>query len=404
MRRFLRRLGIDITAWSGSLLLLAAAGFLERFGMGVTDSARTNFFVDTLGMTGNQVLWLEGIREIPGLILMFIAALMMQLPLSRRAALSVFIMGLGYTLYATVGAYPAILGISLIDSFGVHMWMPLQPSLAMSLSTKATAGRIMGTLNAVGSLAAIVGMGALALVSRFSSGIPLKAYYVIGGCIVILASLLLFRIPTAIGATEAKPPRMLIKRRYWLYYILTFLGGADKQALNTFGLLVLVNNYGLEVWQISTLLVVSSVINMIGTPYLGRLLDRLGERTTMTANYVVLTLCCVGFATIHNVGVLIALILIIKLLMTMGMGLSTYVYRIAPPEELTPTLSAGISINHVTSVGMPLLSGLLLPIVGYNGIFWMTAVVLLLAIPFALMLQVSAASAVSTQVQPAAAK
>jgi MFS family permease len=171
--------------------------------------------------------------------------------------------------------------------------------------------------------------------------------------------------------------------------------------LNTFGLLVLVKTFGLEVWQISLILFTSSLINMVGAPFLGRLLDRLGERTTLTVNYIVLTLCCIGFATINNVFVLIALILTIKLFLTLGMGLSTYVYRIAPPEELTPTLSAGISINHVTSVGMPILSGALLPLIGYNGIFWMTGAVLLLAIPFALMLQVSSKHALQAQPAPA---
>jgi len=143
---------------------------------------------------------------------------------------------------------------------------------------------------------------------------------------------------------------MLLKRRYWLYYTLTFLQGADKQVLNTFGLLVLVESFNLEVWQISLILFASSLVNVIGAPYLGRLLDRFGERVTLTASYVILALCCAGFALIHNAWILVLLLLTIKLFTTLGMGLSTYVYRIAPPEELTPTLSAGISINHITGV------------------------------------------------------
>ena len=89
-----RLLRIDPTVWTINLVLLATAGFLQRFGLGILDGARTNFFVDTLGLSGNQVLWLEGIREIPGLLLMFIAALTMRFPLSYRTGVAVIIMPL----------------------------------------------------------------------------------------------------------------------------------------------------------------------------------------------------------------------------------------------------------------------------------------------------------------------
>jgi predicted MFS family arabinose efflux permease len=236
----------------------------------------------------------------------------------------------------------------------------------------------------VTALANIAGMGVIALLTKLATSLSLGTYYVIGGALIAVAGLLLIRIPADVGATNLRQPRMLLKNRYWLYYVLTFFQGSRKQVLNTFGMLVLVENFGLRVWQISLLLLVSGLVNFLGAPYLGRLLDQLGERRVISGSYVVLTLCCIGFATLNQVWLLVALLLIIKLLVTLGIGLDTYVYRIAPPEELTPTLSAGISINHVTSVAMPLIAGALLPWIGYSGIFWGTAGLILLSIPFAL--------------------
>jgi predicted MFS family arabinose efflux permease len=390
MKRLWKKLDLDPAIWSPQLLMLAVAVFLNRFGQGVLGGARTNFFVDTLGLSGDQVLWLEGIREIPGLALMFIAALTMLLPLSRRAAAALLVTGVGYGLFAFVGSYGALLVVAVIASLGLHMWMPLHSSLAMCLSTKETTGRVMGSLNAVGALAAIAGMGGLALLSKLSEAapIPLEVYYLGGGLFIIVAALLIARLPTDIGATETAPPRILLKGSYWLYYVLTFFQGSRKQVLNTFGMLVLVDKFGLEVWQISLLLLVSSVVNFVGSPRLGLLLDRWGERLTVSLSYLILTLCCVGFAVLKSVWLLVVLLIVIKLMVTLGMGLSTYVYRIAPPEELTPTLSAGISINHVTSVAMPLVAGALLPTIGYEGIFLGTAGLILLSIPFALAMQV----------------
>jgi predicted MFS family arabinose efflux permease len=179
---------------------------------------------------------------------------------------------------------------------------------------------------------------------------------------------------------------MLIHRRYLLYYVLTFFEGSRKQVLGTFGSLVLVELYQFEAWQISALLLASGVVNFFGAPVLGKLLDRAGERVVMTTSYVLLSLCCLGYVFSHQVWLLCALMVLIKLLVVLGMGLSTYVHRIAPPEELTPTLSAGVSINHISSVAMPLLAGVLLPIVGYRGIFMGTAALIGLSVPFALKL------------------
>ncbi|MBN1261211.1 MAG: MFS transporter [Anaerolineae bacterium] len=382
--------------WTPNLIFLAVSVFMNGFGQGVLGGARTNFFVDTLGLTGGQVLWLEGIREIPGLALIFIAALTMRLPLSRRAAAAVLIMGIGYALYAPVNSYNVLLAMAVFASLGMHMWFPLQSTLGMQLAPGGRTGQVLGTLASVTALSGIVGMGAIALMSALAPTLSLRLYYVIGGVLIIIAAFLLLRIPKDVGVTKVSPPRMLVKGRYWLYYVLTFFQGSRKQVLNTFGMLVLVENFGFEVWQISTIMVASSIVNLVGAPRLGRLLDRFGERRVMTTSYLLLILCCAGFAFLHAAWMLVILLIIIKLLVTLEIGLDTYIYHIAPPEELTPTLSAGISINHVTSVAMPIVAGALLPAIGYEGIFLGAAGLILLSAPFALSLKPRPAS------QPAA--
>ena len=386
MKRRILQLGGVV--WSTNLVILCVSMFSNRFGQGLLGGARTNFFVDTLGITGQQILALEGIREIPGLALIFLAALTMRFSLPRRAAVSVFIMGVGYILFATVHSYSALLVVAVLASLGMHLWMPLSESLAMALGTKETSGRIMGTLQSVGALAAIAGMGVLALISALLPDLELGLYYVFGGILILVAAVLLWRLPKDLGDTKVEPPRMLVSKRYWLYYVLTFFQGSRKQVLNTFGLLVLVEIANYEVWQISLLLLISGVVNLIGAPLLGSALDHFGERRTLSISYALLVLCCLVYAFIHQAWILAAVLVLIKLLSLMGVGLSTYVNRIAPEGELTPTLSAGISINHITSVGMPMVAAAVLPLIGYDGIFLGTAGLILLSIPFAMMIRV----------------
>ena len=80
------RLKAATTMWSQYLIILAGAVFFSRLGQGLLSGASTNFFVDDLHLSSKQVLWLAGLREIPGLGLIFIAALIAHWPLSRRAA------------------------------------------------------------------------------------------------------------------------------------------------------------------------------------------------------------------------------------------------------------------------------------------------------------------------------
>jgi len=194
---------------------------------------------------------------------------------------------------------------------------------------------------------------------------------------------------------------MLLSRRYWLYYVLTFFEGARKQVLGTFGTLVLVQYFGWEVWKTSTLLFVTSVATLICSPYLGALVDRFGVRRALVSAYILLVACCVAFAIVRQPIVLAALVGVIKLALVLNMGLSIYVNQIAPPEQLLPTLSAGVSINHISSVAAPLIAGALMPLIGYSGVFLMTGGLVALSIPFAAML--NARQRAVAQAEPALA-
>jgi predicted MFS family arabinose efflux permease len=366
--------------WTRSLVVLAVAVFLLSLGSGLQQGVSTNF-IKELGVSGSQVLLLSGIREIPGLCLMFLAAMMMRLPLTWRAAASVLILGVGYGLFATVHSWTALIVVSVTASLGFHLWMPLNSSLALGLVRKEDSGKTLGTMAAVAALATMAGIGSILL---FSKVFTLRAFTGIAGILIILAAVVLSRLPKNIGETKKPQPRLLFRRRYWLYYVLLLFEGSRAQVFSAFNLMVLVYDYGLTALQVSALLLVSGFVNFVFARPLGHLLDRFGERTTLATGYVALALCFVGYALVSNVLVLTALVVFINLLVTLSMGLSTYVNRIAPAEELTPTLSTGVSVNHISSVGMSFVAGALLPIVGYRALSWGAVVIVSLSVPFAL--------------------
>ncbi len=371
--------------WTKEIILLSLTVFFANFGQGIQQGISTNFFVYNLGLGGDKILWLAGIREIPGLGLMFLAALMMRVPQSRRAALSLFLMGIGYGSFALVRSYSALIATSLMASVGFHNWMVLQSSLGMGLVSKERSGSVLGRMNGIAALASTAGM---LLIVLFSERLGLRVFYAAAGILIILSAFVAYRLPTDIGGDLGKTPRLMLKKRYWLFYVLTFFEGSRTQIFHTFGAWVLVSEYDLDARKISAILIISGVLNTLIGQRMGDWIDRFGERKTLSASYLALVLSFIGYATIHNVWILAVLFVLIRMLVLFQIGLHTYVNRIAPQNDVSPTLSAGISINHITSVGISMVAGSLLNIVGYEGLCWGAAGLILLSVPFALAIRI----------------
>ena len=306
-------------------------------------------------------------------------------------------MGIGYGLYSLAHSYLALLAVAIVASLGFHNWIPLRSALGLALAEKRHSGRVLGSLDSIGALATIIGMLGVAL---FSAPVSLRGFFVIAGLSMVVGGLIVSRLPKNVSDVSEKQPRLLLKRRYWLYYVLILFEGSRMQVFHTFGTLILVQYYGFGTRDVSILLVVSGLVNFLVAPLLGRLLDTLGERLTLSASYVLLALCFVGYATVHHAWFLSAMLIGIRLLVTLRIGLSTYVNRIAPPDELTATLSAGVSINHITSVTMSLLAGSLLGMFGYEALCWGSALIITLSVPFALAIRTDPGSSRRAQTAP----
>jgi len=300
----------------------------------------------------------------------------MRLPLSWRAAGSALVLGLGYMSYALVHSYTGLLAVAIIASFGLHGYQPIGPALGLSLASENTRGRVLGLLASVGSLAGIVGMGVLALASGLFQSLSLRWSYVIGGAIIALSALIFVRLSPNLGATAQRQPRLVLKRRYWRFYVLKFFEGSRKEVLGSLCALVLVQQFGWRVWQLSSLMLARSVVTLLLAPYLGMAVDRFGPKRALMASYITLTLACIAYATVANATILAGIYVIIRLGQILNLGLNVYVHEEAPPEELTPTLSAGVSVNHISSVAMPLLFGVLMPMVGYSGVYLLSAAII----------------------------
>ena len=358
-----------------NIIALAMAIFFLQLGFGSFMATYTNFAVEHLHLKPIQLGYVEAIREIPGLLIVFIAALTMRMSEPILATIALFLVGIGLGAYYTVDSFPPLILFSLIWSIGLHTWMTVQPSIAMALADKNKKGHRLGQFGAVGAVGTLCGMGLVLALDEF---IGFKIIFMIAGCSIVTGSFCASLISRSIGHSEK--PRLVFKSKYKTYYILTFLEGCRKQVFMTFAIYALVNNYGTTRRTVALLMIINGLVNMCLAPWVGRLVDRIGERKVLMFCYTALIGVFIGYATIKTPPILYLLYCLDSLFFLGSIGLTTYIEKITEHRDLMPTLAMGVSMNHGAAVTVPLIGALLWDKYGYPATFFGGAVIVVISV------------------------
>jgi hypothetical protein len=335
-------------------------GMAFNLQLGLND----NFVVGEIGVDGFHKGLLECLRESCGIAALGVLALLAGLAEPLIACAMLLVVGVGLGAMAGVHNFFWLAVMCLVWSQGLHVWMPLPNSMMLSLAEKGRTGHRLGQLQAAGAAGGVAMLVVLLVLTYVK--VPIRPLYLIGGAMAVLAALACLFIPRDI---KAPGPRFIMRRRYSLYYLLCFLEGWRKQIFLAFAGFLLVHDYHLQLTTMLELWLVGQVAVWLLSPLAGRLIDRLGERAILTVYYVLLIGVFCGYAFISTVAVLCALFVADSVLFTLNMALTTYVRRLAPPAEHTPTLSMGVAMNHVAAVTMPLAGGLIWKYLGYQWTF-----------------------------------
>jgi predicted MFS family arabinose efflux permease len=155
------------------------------------------------------------------------------------------------------------------------------------------------------------------------------------------------------NAKEGLPQhrQVILRRRYWLYYTLTFLMGSRRHILTTFAVFLLVRKYGISVQTTATLFLINSLINTYALQLVGRLVGRLGERLMLSIASATLIFVFLGYAYVTYLPALFVLYVLDNILFGFNLALTTYFQKIAiAPQEVTSNLSVGQTIEHIAAV------------------------------------------------------
>jgi hypothetical protein len=360
---------------SRDLRLLSIASFVAMFGYGAFSAAYNNFIVDVLKLRPGQLGIVESFRESPGFLMFAVAALTMRIAEPPLAAASLLMVAIGLVAYCGVHGLPSLVVWSVVWSMGLHAWMTLQPSMTLSLSTSRNKGLRLGQITAVSALGTILGM---VLVLIGGNRLGFNRIFIVSCAFVLVGAAALLGISKDIG--QAEKPRLVFKREYSLYYLLTFLEGCRKQVFLTFAIFLLVRNYHTPIHIVALLMILNNVVNLSMSAWIGRMIDRFGERLVLIVCYTAAIPVFIGYAMVHNALMLYILYGLDNLFYIGSMGSTTYLHRIADPKDVMPSLAMGVSMNHAAAVAVPLIGGLLWATYGHAVTFYGGAVVVAISV------------------------
>ena len=348
------------------LVYLVVSNFMLYFGFNVWQAMFNNFAVEELGVGPASMGWIQAVREIPGLVGFLVGLLALFVSEIRIMALSVVLLGAGTFLAGQAINIPFLLLSTLVMSFGFHFFYPSNSAVVLMTVEKRHAPRSLGQLSSLGAMAALA---ATATVYLLAGSWGYRRLFVVVGGLVAVGGLLLLPLG---NAKEGLPPRrqLILRRRYWLYYTLTFLMGSRRHILSTFAIFLLVRKYGISVQTTATLFLINSLINTYALQLVGKLVGRLGERVMLTAACAALVFVFLGYAYVTYLPMLFVLYVIDNILFGFNLALTTYFQKVAvTPEEVTSNLSAAQTIEHIAAVVVPVIGGTIWELFGSQAPF-----------------------------------
>ena len=315
-----------------------------------------NFAVEVAGLNGAQVGLIQSVREIPGFLALLAIYVMLVVREHRLAALSILILGLGVGVTGLLPTFSGVVFTTLLMSFGFHYFETTNQSLTLQYFDQDTAPIVFGHQR---SYAAATNIGVGAAIYLLAALLPFQQMYLfVGGLILTMAVWGFRQTPTRMNL----PPqhkRMILRRSYGLFYLLTFLAGARRQIFIAFAVFLMVERFAFSVREITLLFIANNMINYYASPMIGKAIVRFGERKVLSLEYASLVLIFLAYAVADAKLLVAGLYILDHIFFNFAIAIRTYFQKIADPRDIAPSMAVGFTINHIAAVILPALGGIL---------------------------------------------
>jgi len=338
--------------------LLLSMAFIMPLIFSVWMVLLNNFVIEKAGFTGVEIGILQSLREIPGFLAFTVIYVLLFIKEQRLAILSLGITAVGV---AITGFFPQVIGLyltTMLMSIGFHYYETVNQSLTLQWIDKKNTPHFLGRILSVKAMASLLAYAAVWVLMDFFEVTYQTTYLAFGGLGLLLTFVLAATFKQFPPLTEQNK-KFILKKRYWLYYALTFFSGARRQIFVVFAGFLMVEKFHYSVAEISVLFLINYVFNWLFAAKIGKLVGHFGERSILVFEYTGLIILFTAYGLVENSHVAAGLYVIDHLFFALAIAVKTYFQKIANPEDIAATAGISFSINHIAAVVIPVFLGLL---------------------------------------------
>ena len=317
-----------------------------------------NFAVEKVAFTGLERGILESVREIPGFLAFTVVYLLLIWRQQTFAILALTVMGLGVAL---TGFLPAVWGLyftTLLMSVGFHYLATMEQSLSMQWTTKEELPLVLGRMAAAAAAASLLAYGFIYAALEFLD-IPYWVIYLVAGILTLGLGLFCWLYFPRFPAEHFQSMKVVLRRRYGLYYALEFMSGGRRQIFVGFAAFLMVAEFGYRPEAVVALFALNHVIAIWLAPRVGRLIMHWGERPALILEYVGLIGIFAAYAFVEIAWMAAMLYVLDHLFFALAISIKSYFRKIADPADIASTAGVSFTINHIAAVTMPWMLGLI---------------------------------------------
>jgi hypothetical protein len=337
-------------------LYLAVLSISATVGLQAWLTLFNNFAVEVAGLDGNHIGVIQSLREVPGFLALLAVYIIMVVKEHRLSALSILVLGLGLALTGLFPSYPGLILTTVVSSFGLHYYETTNMSLTLQYFDESTSPWVFGKQRSYAA-ASSVALGLLIYVLAFFLTFA-QIYLLIGGLIIVSAIWGYTQQPAKQTVTPQRK-EMIFRKKYWLFYFLTFMAGARRQIYMAFAVLLMVQKFNYSIQEITILFVINNIINYYLSPLIGKGIIRFGERRILSLEYICLFFIFIAYATTDFKWVVAVLYILDHIFFNFSIAIRTYFQKVGDPRDIAPSMAVGFTINHLAAVFLPAIGGFL---------------------------------------------
>ena len=337
--------------------LLTLMAIAATLAFSVWQVLLNNFAIEQVAFGGREIGILQSLREVPGFLAFTVVFVLLII---REQHFALFSLGLLGTGVALTGFLPTEYGFyftTVLMSIGFHYFYTLQQSLTLQWIETDQAPVVMGRLSSASSIAALVAFCGIWVCIKYLE-IDYRWLYLAGGVIALILTIFAWLWFPQLQQKVPQRKQLLLRKRYWLFYALTFMGGARRQIFVVFAGFLMVEKFGFSAANIALLFIVNHIINATLAPKIGRLISRFGERRMMTIEYIALITIFTAYAFVQVAWVAATLYVLDHMFFAMAIAIKSYFQKIADPADIASTSGVSFTVNHIAAVVIPVAFGI----------------------------------------------